>query len=38
MKEKNHQITPEGRYPQWIFQLCYGENLSMAWGKPQQME
>jgi hypothetical protein len=24
--------------PQYGHQLCYEENLSMAWGKPQQME
>jgi hypothetical protein len=30
--------TPKGRSPQWSHQFCYEENLSMARGKPQQME
>jgi hypothetical protein len=38
-KEKKHSKARKRRfYPQYGRQFYYEENLSMAWGKPQQKE
>ena len=35
---EKHSIPQKRGYPQWSHQLFYEENISMARGKPQQME
>jgi hypothetical protein len=38
-KEKKHsKPRKEDSFPSNGRQFCYEENLSMAWGKPQQMK
>ena len=37
-RRKTLQTPKKKINPQYGRQLCYEENLSMAWGKPQKME
>jgi hypothetical protein len=37
-RRKTLQTLKTILYPQYGHQLCYKENISMAWGKPQQTE